>query len=1153
MRPVLLQIHGFASFRDQTTIDFSETDFFAFVGPTGSGKSTILDAITFALYGTAARWARANAIEWALAPTSNRCTVSLVFDIGTTRYQVAREVRRVGQSVQQKKPSLVRFHDQTATSAASDMCDSLAGEIKLVNRWIEELIGLSFEDFCQCVVLPQGAFAKFLNASSGDRQGILLKLLGADAYEGIGKRAGSRAKEAATKVTVLSEQLDGHAEVTEESERSAADRVSQLEQLTGTVVTLAEEIQSTSTTAQARNSTLATLTDKADRLDQVQFTDQMRDELTTLCASSQQAEKDLAEATGRDEAARREAKAAAAAASSGPQRATLEVAADRHAERDKLNATRADVIETAATQDQQLTDAETAHEKATQAQEAARTAHEKVLSEQRLLQQQASTLTEHLALLDTVTVPDGLEPLGAEALAVQKLWEAATTTLTAALEAQKAADEAATRAPADNLIMRAGHALTQMQECDRDIASKIATLTTTQRAHQRLAAEYEQAKKAAEQARTGLDDVRRTAEAAVLRPHLVSGEPCPVCEQAVTRLPTPVPGGVEERLKAAEMAAREADQAVERAGRIEATRASEVAAAKDAVRELKATRARNEEALADMLPDRPHGGERDLVADVAFVDELATARARLIRASRDAADAVEAARAADKAVRGDIETVMSQVSTARDALTATRARLAASFDPPEITFHANGPDQAGEVTAGWATLTAWATQSAETLQTELGATDQALTEATARVVKAAEELRKSAAATEKANAHHLDAGRRHAEAHAAKKTLLDRLTELDRLLATAPTAAELPGLLTRCDQLSKAAGDAAAAAEITDSELAAASQRTDTCRTDLRSHRQDLIEARELVANLDAPRLDDLTDLDATQGVDLVAGWERLATWAQAEANGVRDHVANIEQDTERDAAKVVSLRGELNTLLAAQNVTIQADAASAPAGIDAAFGSAVRFAHQAEREIVRQHEQAISALKTIRADLKNVAKLTKDIEEATATRQVAEALAGLMRATRFPKWLADAALDTLVAGASEALRHLSNNQYDLAHQDGDFWVIDHSDADEKRPVKTLSGGETFQASLALALALSQHLAGMGGSTKLESIFLDEGFGTLDPESLETVAETLETLADGDRMVGVVTHVPALAERIPVLFRVQHDTRTSTVTRQDAV
>ncbi|MGH3996546.1 MAG: SbcC/MukB-like Walker B domain-containing protein, partial [Pseudonocardiaceae bacterium] len=112
---------------------------------------------------------------------------------------------------------------------------------------------------------------------------------------------------------------------------------------------------------------------------------------------------------------------------------------------------------------------------------------------------------------------------------------------------------------------------------------------------------------------------------------------------------------------------------------------------------------------------------------------------------------------------------------------------------------------------------------------------------------------------------------------------------------------------------------------------------------------------------------------------------------------------------------------------------------------------------------------------------------------------------------------------------------------------------IEHSDADEKRPVKTLSGGETFQASLALALALSQHLAGMGGSTKLESIFLDEGFGTLDPESLETVAETLETLADGDRLVGVVTHVPALAERIPVLFRVQRDTRTSTVTREDAV
>jgi exonuclease SbcC len=99
--------------------------------------------------------------------------------------------------------------------------------------------------------------------------------------------------------------------------------------------------------------------------------------------------------------------------------------------------------------------------------------------------------------------------------------------------------------------------------------------------------------------------------------------------------------------------------------------------------------------------------------------------------------------------------------------------------------------------------------------------------------------------------------------------------------------------------------------------------------------------------------------------------------------------------------------------------------------------------------------------------------------------------------------------------------------------------------------VRTLSGGETFQASLALALALSEQLAGLStASASLESIMLDEGFGTLDVATLDAVAATLENLAArGDRMVGVVTHVPALAERIPVRYEISKDARSSRVTR----
>src|SRR5437764_656500 len=135
--------------------------------------------------------------------------------------------------------------------------------------------------------------------------------------------------------------------------------------------------------------------------------------------------------------------------------------------------------------------------------------------------------------------------------------------------------------------------------------------------------------------------------------------------------------------------------------------------------------------------------------------------------------------------------------------------------------------------------------------------------------------------------------------------------------------------------------------------------------------------------------------------------------------------------------------------------------------------------------------------------------------------------------------------------GASGILRELSGGQYELGHDKGEFFVVDHHDAGLRRAVRTLSGGETFQASLSLALALSEQLVGVSTATaSLESIVLDEGFGTLDTATLDMVAATLENLAArGDRMVGVVTHVPALAERIPLRYEVRKDARSARVER----
>src|SRR5258708_26805000 len=106
MRPIVLDLHGFGSFRDEAHVDFTDADFFALVGPTGSGKSTVIDAMTFALYGSVPRWGRKGMVSLALAPTVARGTVKLVFEAAGDRYVVARELRRAGSTVNQRAASL---------------------------------------------------------------------------------------------------------------------------------------------------------------------------------------------------------------------------------------------------------------------------------------------------------------------------------------------------------------------------------------------------------------------------------------------------------------------------------------------------------------------------------------------------------------------------------------------------------------------------------------------------------------------------------------------------------------------------------------------------------------------------------------------------------------------------------------------------------------------------------------------------------------------------------------------------------------------------------------------------------------------------------------------------------------------------------------
>ena len=183
-----------------------------------------------------------------------------------------------------------------------------------------------------------------------------------------------------------------------------------------------------------------------------------------------------------------------------------------------------------------------------------------------------------------------------------------------------------------------------------------------------------------------------------------------------------------------------------------------------------------------------------------------------------------------------------------------------------------------------------------------------------------------------------------------------------------------------------------------------------------------------------------------------------------------------------------------------------------------------------------RKEEGALEdRVERLRKDLARRREVEGALARLVAELSLWEKLALDLQAHNFPAYLLGLKQRSLVERASELLYTLSGGRYRFAAQGDEYLVVDLWAEATPRQVRTLSGGESFLASLALALALSEELS----RGKLEALFLDEGFGTLDPEALELVAGILESLPTRGRLVGVVTHVEALAERFPARLRVR--------------
>lgn len=207
-------------------------------------------------------------------------------------------------------------------------------------------------------------------------------------------------------------------------------------------------------------------------------------------------------------------------------------------------------------------------------------------------------------------------------------------------------------------------------------------------------------------------------------------------------------------------------------------------------------------------------------------------------------------------------------------------------------------------------------------------------------------------------------------------------------------------------------------------------------------------------------------------------------------------------------------------------------------------------------RDVARRASEAAALAKKDAHDLaKRLALATAlraEVLEHETERELYKALGAELKDDRIVEFLQEEALQVLAGAATHHLYDLSGGRYKLDFAEGDFSVVDAWNGDERRSVTTLSGGETFLASLSLALALAEQiqLLAVSERSKLDSLFLDEGFGTLDAETLEVVVTAIEQLGGGDRLVGVITHVPELAERLPMRLEVTKSPRGSVVSRR---
>lgn len=473
--------------------------------------------------------------------------------------------------------------------------------------------------------------------------------------------------------------------------------------------------------------------------------------------------------------------------------------------------------------------------------------------------------------------------------------------------------------------------------------------------------------------------------------------------------------------------------------------------------------------------------------------------------------------------------------TAENELAQAEARLADLAELAELVPTPGDPADAGATsTADAANADVLAEAAAQAVQADL-----------ARLAAALKVAEESAARLPALEAAHIEARQAHEGAVAQQR---EAEAVAQRL---AHESAQLEGEWKgACEQVPEDSRDPA----VLDAALNAARDRARELEESLLraqlAERDAAAQLAAAVAALDAARTQ-LTQTDARHvqaqasfvNAIAAAGFDSLEAWQTAclppaAMVALDEAVRDFELEIARAADRRERAEAEARSLQPPDLPALRAARDTAAANLEAAIRQRSELA--AARETLLQCQRLLDALDADGRDIETrYAVLGRLSEVANGNNP---------RRITFQRFVLASLLDEVLEAASQRLMRMSRGRYTLQRVREqsdqrsagglDLEVFDH-DTGGTRPANTLSGGEGFLASLSLALGLADVVQSRAGGIQLDTLFVDEGFGTLDPESLDFAIRTLLDLQQAGRLVGIISHVSELRERIDVRLEVR--------------